>query len=154
LRLDGFRCWVLGAIPIGDELACLGLRLDDIRQQSGGFAFRDLAVERVEDYATFMLDPEGRVVSWNMGAERTKGYQPEEILGQPHRRFYPQQSIDQRLPERLLEAARTKGRSEDEGWRLRKDGSRFWANVIITALRCSASSTSKPANPLRTPSRR
>jgi PAS domain S-box-containing protein len=94
-----------------------------------------LLVEGIQDYAIFMLDPQGRVVSWNAGAERIKGYQAAEILGQHFSRFYPPERIASAWPEYELEVARKEGRFEDEGWRLRKDGSTFWANVIITALR-------------------
>lgn len=89
----------------------------------------------IKDYAIFLLDPEGRVRSWNAGAEAIKGYREEEILGQSFTRFYPPEAIDQNWPKRELEAAALSGRFEDEGWRVRKDGSRFWANVVITALR-------------------
>ena len=94
-----------------------------------------LLVEGASDYAIFMLDPEGRVASWNSGAERIKGYREEEILGQHFSKFYPQESVERGKPQHELEVAAAEGRFEDEGWRIRKDGSRFWANVIITALR-------------------
>jgi PAS domain S-box-containing protein len=93
-----------------------------------------LLVEAVQDYAIFMLDPEGRVASWNPGAERIKGYRPSEILGQHFSRFYPADRIAAGWPRHELDVARKTGRFEDEGWRLRKDGSRFWANVVITAV--------------------
>ena len=92
-------------------------------------------VEAVYDYAIFLLDPAGRVVSWNPGAQRIKGYRAEEIIGQHFSRFYPQEAIDRRWPQQELELAAAHGRFEDEGWRLRKDGSRFWASVVITAVR-------------------
>ena len=94
-----------------------------------------LLVEGASDYAIFMLDPEGRVATWNSGAERIKGYRAEEILGQHFSKFYPQESVERGKPQHELEVAAAEGRFEDEGWRIRKDGSRFWANVIITALR-------------------
>jgi len=94
-----------------------------------------LLVEGASDYAIFMLDPEGRVASWNSGAERIKGYRAEEIVGQHFSKFYPQESVERGKPQHELEVAAAQGRFEDEGWRIRKDGSRFWANVIITALR-------------------
>src|ERR1700733_14937455 len=94
-----------------------------------------LLVEGASDYAIFMLDPEGRVASWNSGAERIKGYRADEILGQHFSKFYPQESVERGKPQHELEVAAAEGRYEDEGWRIRKDGSRFWANVIITALR-------------------
>jgi PAS domain S-box-containing protein len=94
-----------------------------------------LLVHGTTDYAIFMLDPEGRIVTWNPGAERLKGYRAEEIIGQHFSRFYPPDAIERGWPEHELQVARTQGRFEDEGWRVRKDGSAFWANVVITALR-------------------
>ncbi|MEO8628201.1 MAG: PAS domain S-box protein [Betaproteobacteria bacterium] len=92
-----------------------------------------LLVEGVTDYAIFMLDVDGRVITWNAGAQRIKGYRSDEIIGQHFSKFYPAGS--QELPPRELEVAAAEGRCEDEGWRLRKDGSMFWASVVITALR-------------------
>jgi PAS domain S-box-containing protein len=97
-----------------------------------------LLVESVNDYAIITLDVDGNVTTWNKGAERIKGYKPEEIIGRHFSCFYPQEQIRSRFPERELKAAATEGRFEDENWRLRKDGSQFWANVIITALRDKA----------------
>jgi PAS domain S-box-containing protein len=94
-----------------------------------------LLVDAVQDYAIFMLDPEGRVNSWNAGAERLKGYKASEIIGEHFSRFYPEVDVRARKPQRELEIALRDGRVEDEGWRIRKDGSRFWANVVITALK-------------------
>jgi PAS domain S-box-containing protein len=96
-------------------------------------AFR-LLVQGVLDYGIFMLDPQGHIVSWNAGAERIKGYTADEILGKHFSVFYPPEDIAARKPERELETAIAEGRLEDEGWRLRQDGTRFWANVVITAL--------------------
>ncbi len=93
-----------------------------------------LVVDRVRDYGIFALDREGKVTSWNLGAERIKGWKAEEILGRHFGLFYPPETRDD-LPAKMLERAMRDGSAEDEGWRLRKDGSRFWANVIITALR-------------------
>jgi len=93
-----------------------------------------LLVEGVKDYAIFMLNPEGRVASWNAGAENIKGYQAQEIIGQHFSVFYPPEAIARGWPEYELEAAQQEGRFEDEGWRVRKDGSTFWANVVITPL--------------------
>jgi PAS domain S-box-containing protein len=93
-----------------------------------------LMVEGIQDYAIFMLDPDGKVASWNGGAEKIKGYKAEEIIGQHFSRFYPQEAIDRNYPQHELQIATKHGRFEDEGWRLRKDGTAFWANVIITAL--------------------
>ncbi|MYS20108.1 PAS domain S-box-containing protein [Streptomyces sp. DvalAA-14] len=93
-----------------------------------------LLVQGVLDYGIFMLDPGGHVASWNAGAERIKGYRAEEITGRHFSVFYPPEDIATRKPHRELEIAVAEGRLEDEGWRIRKDGSRFWANVVITAL--------------------
>jgi PAS domain S-box-containing protein len=94
-----------------------------------------LLVETVEDYAIFMLDPTGRVSSWNAGAQRSQGYAAHEIIGQHFRVFYPPEQQQRRHPEHELEVAVREGRYEEEGWRIRKDGSRYWANVTITAVR-------------------
>ncbi len=94
-----------------------------------------LFVSAVKDYAILMLDPQGRIVSWNPGAERITGYRETEIVGQHFSRFYPPEDLEQGKPECELKIASEEGRFEDEGWRVRKDGSRFWANVMITALR-------------------
>ena len=92
-------------------------------------------VETVQDYAIFLLDPQGHVASWNPGAARAKGYAASEIIGRHFSTFYPQEAIERRWPQRELELAAEQGRFEDEGWRVRKDGSQFWANVVITAVR-------------------
>ena len=92
-------------------------------------------VDGVTDYAIFMLDPGGRIISWNPGAERIKGYQKDEIVGRHFSCFYPKEEIEAGKPERELEIAVSEGRSEEDGWRLRKDGSRFWASDLITPLR-------------------
>src|SRR5262249_8137406 len=94
-----------------------------------------LLVEGTKDYAIFMLDPEGRVASWNSGAQLIKGYAAEEIIGEHFSRFYPQEAKDRDWPAVELKLAAKDGRFEDEGWRVRKDGTYFWANVVITALR-------------------
>lgn len=93
-----------------------------------------LMVQGTRDYAIFMLDPNGNVMTWNPGAQAIKGYREDEILGQHFSRFYTQEEIDRGKPANCLETARASGRYEEEGWRVRKDGSRLWANVIITAL--------------------
>jgi PAS domain S-box-containing protein len=94
-----------------------------------------ILVQGVTDYAIFMLDPEGRVANWNPGAQRIKGYSPDEIVGQHFSRFYTPEERDAGVPERALETARETGRYEAESWRVRKDGSRFWASVILDAIR-------------------
>jgi len=94
-----------------------------------------LLVESVQDYAIFLLDREGHVVTWNPGAQRIKGYSAPEILGRHFSVFYPQEALDRRWPQHELEVAAKEGRFEEEGWRVRKDGRLFWASVGITALR-------------------
>ncbi|MCT7325851.1 PAS domain-containing sensor histidine kinase [Ralstonia mojiangensis] len=92
-------------------------------------------VDAIQDYAIFLLDPTGHIASWNAGAERIKGYRADEVIGQHFSVFYPAEAIAQNYPSEELKRAAALGRWEDEGWRIRKDGSRFWANVVITALR-------------------
>src|SRR3954469_23508050 len=94
-----------------------------------------LMADRVQDYAIFLLDLEGRVISWNTGARAIKQYAAAEIMGRHFSTFYTPADIARNWPTYELKRAMTEGRFEDEGWRVRKDGSRFWANVIITALR-------------------
>jgi PAS domain S-box-containing protein len=94
-----------------------------------------LLVNAMKDYAIFMLAPDGRVASWNQGAERIKGYRAEEIIGQHFSCFYTDEDNERGKPKQELAIAAAEGRHEDQGWRVRKDGSRFWANVIIIALR-------------------
>jgi PAS domain S-box-containing protein len=105
----------------------------NIAAQEDAEVFRIL-VESVFDYAIFMLDPAGHVVSWNIGAERIKGYTAREIIGSHFSRFYPQDAMARGWPQQELEIAARRGRFEDEGWRVRKDGTRFWANVVITTV--------------------
>ncbi len=93
-----------------------------------------LLVQGVADYAIFMLDPNGFVTNWNAGAARIKGYTAEEIVGQHFSRFYPEEDQQKRVPHTALETARRTGKYEAEGWRVRKDGTRFWANVVIDAI--------------------
>jgi len=93
-----------------------------------------LLVESVQDYAILMLDPTGNVVSWNLGTERIKGYTANDILGKNFSVFYPKEDVLSGKPALELAQAAKEGRFEDEGWRLRKDGSKFWANVVLTAL--------------------
>ncbi|HEY5513271.1 MAG TPA: PAS domain S-box protein, partial [Geomonas sp.] len=101
--------------------------------QATGEQFR-LLVEQVKDYAIFLLDPQGRVSSWNAGAERIKGYRAQEIIGKHFSVFYSKEDVKSGTPQRELDIARSKGSLDQEGWRVRKDGSRFWASVTITAL--------------------
>src|SRR5580698_3564404 len=110
--------------------------IENLRQSEERFR---LLVENVRDYAIFMLDPGGHVLTWNAGAERFKGYRAKEIIGQHFSRFYPAEALAQNLPAHELEVATETGVFEDENWRVRKDGSLFWANVVITAIRNSKS---------------
>jgi PAS domain S-box-containing protein len=110
------------------------------QQAAGGIAHETgelhrLRVESVDDYAIFALDPDGYILSWNAGAQRFKGYTADEAIGKHFSIFYPREKIEAGFPEFELKEATRVGRFEDEGWRVRKDGSRFWANVVITALR-------------------
>jgi PAS domain S-box-containing protein len=93
-----------------------------------------LLIEGTTEYAIFMLDPTGHIMTWNPGAERIKGYQADEIIGEHFSRFYPSEATERSFPEYELQVARSAGRFEDEGWRVRKNGTQFWANVVITAL--------------------
>jgi PAS domain S-box-containing protein len=111
-----------------------------VARASGGIAHETgelhrLLVESVSDYAIFALDPQGYILSWNVGAQRFKGYTAEEAIGKHFSIFYPREKVLERFPQHELEVATRAGRFEDEGWRVRKDGTQFWANVVITALR-------------------
>ena len=118
--------------PCSNDLVVRSKLEDELRRSEEKFR---LLVEGIQDYAIFMLDPEGNVASWNDGAEKIKGYKAEEIIGQHFSRFYPQEAIDAQVSAAgARRSPRRVGRFEDEGWRLRKDGTPFWANVIITAL--------------------
>jgi len=146
LRKDGSRFWGnvtvsvirgeagahLGFAQVTQDLTQRHLREEALRASEERFR---LLVASVRDYAIFMLDPDGRVATWNLGAERTKGYLPQEIIGQHISRFYTPEDVVARRPWRLLKLAEEQGRIEDEGWRVRKDGTRFWADVVLTALR-------------------
>ncbi len=118
-----------------EELATVNDELQHRNEELGKSEERfRLLVEAVKDYAIFMLDPEGTIVSWNEGARRLKGYEPSEILGSNFSRFYLPEDIRRQHPQHELEVARKVGRYEEEGWRIRKDGSRFWANVVISRI--------------------
>ena len=95
----------------------------------------DLLVQSVTDYAIYMLDPQGIVASWNAGAQRFKGYTADEIIGEHFSRFYSPEDREAGIPERALATAAAEGRFEAEGWRMRKDGTRFWANVVIDPIK-------------------
>ena len=93
-----------------------------------------LLLQSIKDYAIFMLNPQGIIVSWNEGAKRIKGYTANEIIGKHFSIFYTQEDLDDKKPERELKIAIATGKYEEEGWRVRKDGSLFWVNVIITTV--------------------
>jgi PAS domain S-box-containing protein len=146
VRKDGSQFWANVIITaLHDELGQLvgfakvtrdltARRVDDEELRRSEERFR-LLVETVRDYAIFMLDPLGYVATWNAGAERIKGYQAPEIIGRHFSVFYPAEKVAVGFPQHELAVAAREGRFEDEGWRVRKDGSQFWANVVITALR-------------------
>jgi PAS domain S-box-containing protein len=145
LRKDGSRFWAsvtitalrdaegghCGYVKVTRDLTARREHEEQLRRSEERFR---LMVDSVQDYAIFMLDPQGIITSWNLGAQITKGYIAEEIIGRHFSVFYPQDKLDQDWPREELEMALRDGRLEDEGWRLRKDGSRFWASVVITAL--------------------
>ena len=118
---------------MGSEQAQID-KQNEVRLQDGDDLFRQL-VESVKDYAIFLLDREGKVLTWNEGAERIKGYKAREIIGQHFSCFYPKEAQETGWPNHELEIASKEGRFTDEGTRVRKDGSTFWASVVITALR-------------------
>lgn len=113
----------------------LALEAQKLRESEDRFK---TLVDSVKDYAIFLMSPEGVIESWNSGAEALKGYKSAEIIGESFQRFYTEADILRRHPQHELEVAKAKGRYEEEGWRIRKDGSRFWANVVITKLNDSA----------------
>lgn len=135
------RATVSAVLDAGGAPLYLFLQVQDITDQRTAEAelarteqrFR-LLVEAVQDYAIFMLDPQGHIASWNAGAQRSKGYAAEEIIGHHFRIFYPPEKQRERHPEHELEIASREGSYEEEGWRVRKDGSTFWAHVTITAV--------------------
>ena len=122
---------IIGYLLIGSDNSARMDVEDRLRWTEESF---HLMVESVTDYAIVMLDPQGRIMSWNSGAQRIKGYSAEEIVGQSFTRFYSSKDAERGAPTRDLEAARTRGRFEDEGWRMRRDGSTFWANIVLTAV--------------------
>ena len=145
VRKDGTRFWahvlITALFDTNGELRGFGKVTRDLTEwhqaqealRSSEERFR-LLVENVKDYAIFMLDPTGHILTWNSGAQLIKGYQAKEIIGQHFSIFYPPEDIYSGKPEWELRIATLEGRYEEEGWRLRKDGTHFWANVVITAL--------------------
>jgi PAS domain S-box-containing protein len=146
VRKDGTRFWahvIIDAIRAadGEVIGFAKITRDVSQRHEAERALREseerfrLLVESVADYAIYMLDPDGIISSWNLGAQRFKGYSQDEILGQHFSRFYTEEDKATELPRRALATAEREGKFEAEGWRVRKDGTRFWAHVIIDAIR-------------------
>ncbi|MGO8088505.1 PAS domain S-box protein [Rhizobium leguminosarum] len=145
-RKDGSRFWAHVIIdpirrPSGELIGYAKITRDLTERRAAERAIRQSEeqfrrlVQGVSDYAIYMLDPEGNVSSWNFGAERIKGYRPQEIIGRHFSTFYTPEDREAGVPEKALGIARAEGRFEREGWRVRKDGSRFWASVVIDVIR-------------------
>ncbi|MBY3597982.1 hybrid sensor histidine kinase/response regulator [Rhizobium bangladeshense] len=145
-RKDGSRFWAHVVIdpirhPSGELVGFAKITRDLTERRAAEQAIRQSEeqfrrlVQGVSDYAIYMLDPDGNVSSWNFGAERIKGYRPEEIIGRHFSTFYTPEDRAAGLPEKALRVARAEGRFEREGWRVRKDGSRFWASVVVDVIR-------------------
>jgi len=146
VRKDGTRFWAHVVIdpirtPDGDLVGFAKITRDLTERRAAEVALRQseqqfvLLVQGVTDYAIYLLDPSGRVTNWNAGAQRIKGYRPGEIIGEHFSRFYTEEDRAAGMPELALQTAVHEGRFEREGWRVRKDGSRFWAHVIIDPIR-------------------
>jgi PAS domain S-box-containing protein len=140
IRKDGSRFWAgITLTPLFEQGKLVGYAkitrdLSERNLASQSEQVFKLLVNSVADYAIFMLDPSGLVATWNEGAERIKGYKASEIIGKHFSVFYPKEVVESKHPQHELEIARKEGRYEEQGWRLRKDGSLFWANVTITAV--------------------
>jgi PAS domain S-box-containing protein len=145
VRKDGSQFWASVVIDRitndkGELLGFAKITRDMTDKREAQLALLDaerrfrILVQGVTDYAIFMLDPEGRVTNWNAGAQRIKGYAPEEIIGEHFSRFYTPEDLAAGTPQKAIEASRETGRYEAEGWRVRKDGTRFWASVVLDAI--------------------
>ncbi|MDB5485737.1 MAG: Histidine kinase [Tardiphaga sp.] len=148
IRKDGTRFWahviidpirsrtgeLLGFAKITRDLTERKVAQEALRRSEEQFK---LLLQSVTDYAIYMLGPNGDVSSWNSGAQKIKGYQPQEIIGQHFSKFYSEEDRQIGAPQRALETAAREGRFEKEGWRVRKDGTKFWANVVIDPIRAS-----------------
>src|SRR5688572_21916044 len=146
IRKDGSRFWanvVISAVRSADGqlrgFAKVTRDLTERRQAEQELRQSELRlrllIESIRDHAVFMLDPEGRVATWNPGAQRIKGYTAEEVVGRHFSTFYPSEAAQSGHPDEELRVAAAEGRYEEEGWRVRKDGSLFWAHVVISAVR-------------------
>jgi PAS domain S-box-containing protein len=149
VRKDGSRFWAHVIIdPIRDKAGTLTGYAKVTRDLTERHAAEErarraeeqfrLLVQGVTDYAIYLMDVEGQVSSWNAGAQRIKGYLPDEIIGSHYSRFFEEEDVANGKPHRALEIAAREGRFESEGWRVRKDGTRFWANAVIDAIRNEA----------------
>ncbi|WP_457302412.1 PAS domain-containing protein, partial [Phyllobacterium sp. P5_D12] len=149
VRKDGTQFWAHVIVdpirsPSGEVIGFAKITRDMTERKASEDALKSsqeqfrILVQGVTDYAIYMLDPDGNIVSWNAGAERIKGYAPSEIIGQHFSKFYTQEDLDAGMPQYALDTARETGPYEKEGWRVRKDGSRFSASVVIDAVRDEA----------------